>query len=419
MAISDWSTTASSNGNSDSNINWAEGQAPSTVNDSARSMMSRLKHWWNQLGANTTQGGSSNAYTITSGESLSAYTKGLRFLWKPNADPTGAVTLNVDGIGAKKVYLPNGTQAGSGTLDADSMYDVVYDTALDSAAGGFKIVGFPDASVSGSVYKPGGTDVALADGGTGASLADPNADRILFWDDSAGAMTWLAPSTGLTISGTNLTVDSTVWTSANDGAGSGLDADTLDGVEASSFALLASPTFTTDIEVSGATPLVRWIDTSTASQQHRMSAENAGMALFLDENDVVSGEYFRIVINGSTQAFQVTSTTLVATDLAASFSTVAARIPDASVTTGTLTAAGNANRQARLTGNITMPASVFTQGDSGILMAGGSARTVTRGSGLAMYVNGSNVASATLSAFGVVGFIYYTNSAVFLTGDVS
>ena len=56
-----------------------------------------------------------------------------------------------------------------------------------------------------SLYKPGGTDVALADGGTGTSLADPNADRILFWDDSAGVITWLTPSTGLTITGTSIT----------------------------------------------------------------------------------------------------------------------------------------------------------------------------------------------------------------------
>lgn len=55
-------------------------------------------------------------------------------------------------------------------------------------------------------YAPGSTDVALADGGTGASLADPNADRILFWDDSAGAVTWLTPSTGLAITTTNIAI---------------------------------------------------------------------------------------------------------------------------------------------------------------------------------------------------------------------
>jgi hypothetical protein len=53
-------------------------------------------------------------------------------------------------------------------------------------------------------YNPGGTDVALADGGTGASLADPNADRIMFWDDSAGTMTWLSPGSNLSITGTTL-----------------------------------------------------------------------------------------------------------------------------------------------------------------------------------------------------------------------
>lgn len=53
-------------------------------------------------------------------------------------------------------------------------------------------------------YRSGGTDVALADGGTGASLVDPNADRILFWDDSAGAVTWLTLGTNLSITGTTL-----------------------------------------------------------------------------------------------------------------------------------------------------------------------------------------------------------------------
>jgi len=53
-------------------------------------------------------------------------------------------------------------------------------------------------------YKPTGTDVTLADGGTGTSLSDPNADRIMFWDDSAGHVDWLTPGTGLTITGTTI-----------------------------------------------------------------------------------------------------------------------------------------------------------------------------------------------------------------------
>ena len=56
-----------------------------------------------------------------------------------------------------------------------------------------------------------GTDLSLANGGTAASLSDPNADRIMFWDDSAGAVTWLTAGSGLTISGTTMTAASGTW----------------------------------------------------------------------------------------------------------------------------------------------------------------------------------------------------------------
>lgn len=53
------------------------------------------------------------------------------------------------------------------------------------------------------------TDLALSYGGTGASLADPGADRIMFWDDSAGSVAWLTAGSGLTISGTTITASGT------------------------------------------------------------------------------------------------------------------------------------------------------------------------------------------------------------------
>ncbi|MBK8123878.1 MAG: hypothetical protein IPK54_10075 [Dokdonella sp.] len=65
--------------------------------------------------------------------------------------------------------------------------------------------GVLSAAVEGTdYYAPGGTEVALADGGTGASLVDPGADRILFWDDSAGGVTWLEVGSGLSLAGTVL-----------------------------------------------------------------------------------------------------------------------------------------------------------------------------------------------------------------------
>jgi hypothetical protein len=62
-------------------------------------------------------------------------------------------------------------------------------------------------------------DVALSHLGI-ESLSDPNADRIMFWDDSAGATAFLTAGSGLTITGTTITADDTDTTYS---AGSLLD----------------------------------------------------------------------------------------------------------------------------------------------------------------------------------------------------
>lgn len=46
--------------------------------------------------------------------------------------------------------------------------------------------------------------LALSFGGLGTSLADPNADRVTFWDDSEGEVGWLTVGDGLSLSGTTL-----------------------------------------------------------------------------------------------------------------------------------------------------------------------------------------------------------------------
>jgi hypothetical protein len=59
-------------------------------------------------------------------------------------------------------------------------------------------------AVKGAGGSPLTLPLGLADGGTGAVLVDPGADRMMFWDDSAGAVTWLTPGTNLSITGTTL-----------------------------------------------------------------------------------------------------------------------------------------------------------------------------------------------------------------------
>lgn len=53
-------------------------------------------------------------------------------------------------------------------------------------------------TLSGGTWQ--GSVISLQYGGTGNSLSDPNGDRIMFWDDSAGVNTWLSLGSNLSIS---------------------------------------------------------------------------------------------------------------------------------------------------------------------------------------------------------------------------
>lgn len=53
------------------------------------------------------------------------------------------------------------------------------------------------------------TDLALADGGTGASLSDPNANAILGWNDTANTMRFFTAGTGIEINATSNTIIAT------------------------------------------------------------------------------------------------------------------------------------------------------------------------------------------------------------------
>lgn len=81
MALWQWSTTAANNATADPSINWQEGQAPSTVNDSARAMMAAVATWfqspeWLNLGDTPTYV-SATQFTVPTNRT-SVYTVGRR-----------------------------------------------------------------------------------------------------------------------------------------------------------------------------------------------------------------------------------------------------------------------------------------------------------------------------------------------------
>ncbi len=132
---------------------------------------------------------------------------------------TAAIT-SLNGLtGASQTFSTPGT---SGTAPAWSSTGTAHTLNIPMASAAGVTAGLIsktdyDAFVAGGGggYTPGGDDVALADGGTGASLADPNADRILFWDDTAGGVTWLACGNSVAIVGTTLDAVQDIRTTAS------------------------------------------------------------------------------------------------------------------------------------------------------------------------------------------------------------
>src|SRR6201988_3889823 len=92
-----WSHAASSNANADSTVNWAEGMAPSAVNDSARAMMARLAEWRDDISGTITTAGSATAYTVASNQGFDNFPdmNGAMLAFVPHVTCGNPVTLNV------------------------------------------------------------------------------------------------------------------------------------------------------------------------------------------------------------------------------------------------------------------------------------------------------------------------------------
>jgi len=73
------------------------------------------------------------------------------------------------------------------------------DTSSSSTPGHLTV-----ANIGTWVWSNPTSTLGLANGGTGAVLADPGADRIVFWDESANSTAFLTAGTGLTITGTTI-----------------------------------------------------------------------------------------------------------------------------------------------------------------------------------------------------------------------
>ena len=129
-----WDHTAATNAGADSAIGWSEGQAPSSINDSARAMMAVQAKWRDDVAGAIVTGGTSTSYTVTTYTTFDslAHMSNQVVAFTPHATNGATVTLNVDGLGAKPLRSAPSVELLAGTLVAGTPYTAIYN-ASDAA----------------------------------------------------------------------------------------------------------------------------------------------------------------------------------------------------------------------------------------------------------------------------------------------
>ncbi len=144
-------------------------------------------------------------------------------------------------------------------------------------------------------------------------LADPNADRIPFWDDGAGAFAWLVPNTNLAVSGTNLNVNAKYtrqvgWYVAEDPLTTGVNknaeityrgpAGTIVRADAHVKKAPTDASLTFDINIGGTT-----IWSTQANRLVVLTTATSGTQTTFDDTSITDGEILTLDIDvvGSTE----------------------------------------------------------------------------------------------------------------------
>ncbi|WP_254493762.1 phage tail protein [Bartonella sp. B1099] len=133
--IYDWSLKADENAHTDNIINWSEGQPPSSVNDSARAMMQRVREYLADNGGSIDSGFIINAedkttlITLKTVSPIKKYNNDIIIRFKAHGVNVGKTTIKVNSMEEKPIYKATNTGViplEGGELQTNGIYEMVY-----------------------------------------------------------------------------------------------------------------------------------------------------------------------------------------------------------------------------------------------------------------------------------------------------
>lgn len=103
------------------------GSQPSTLAPTIRDIRGAIKRFWNRSNAILVSTGTAAAFALTYDVGPTGYVKGETFAFFAHVDNSGALTLNINSLGAKSVVRADGVALGAGQIKAGQGVMVVYD----------------------------------------------------------------------------------------------------------------------------------------------------------------------------------------------------------------------------------------------------------------------------------------------------